>query len=502
MNRRKKLYFNTVISVVYQIVAIVCGFILPKLFITYYGSEINGLVSSVTQYLGFITLAECGVGAVTQSALYKPLAEKDNLQISKIMASAKRFYRRCGYILVGYVAVLLVVFPLVINRNYDWWFTASLILAISISSFAQYYFSMAYRMLLTADQLGFIQIGLQIITLILNTLFAFILVKLGCSIQIVKLVTSLIFLLQPLCLEIVVRKYYKLDRKVKLTEEPLKQKWNGLAQHVAAVVLGNTDVVILSFVSLISVSIYHVYYLVVSGLHKIVNSLTGGIQALLGNMYAKGEDALLHKTFSLFEWGMHTIITFLFVCAGILMIPFVKVYTQGVTDADYVVPVFSALIVLAYAFFSMRFPYTVMILVAGHYKETQWSCIIEAGLNVILSIIFVIFWGLSGVALGTLIAMIYRTLYCVFYLQKHILKRPCWHYFKNLAVDILTAGLCIVATIWIKFEEVSWLSWIIMALKVAGISLVVVAVVNCIFYFKNIKELVGYMRKKIWKKKK
>ena len=91
MSRRKKLFYNTVVSLIYQIVAFVCGFILPKYFLTYYGSSVNGLVSSITQFLGFITLAEAGVGAVVQSALYKPLADRDNEQISRIMISSDRF---------------------------------------------------------------------------------------------------------------------------------------------------------------------------------------------------------------------------------------------------------------------------------------------------------------------------------------------------------------------------------------------------------------------------
>ena len=64
MTRKTKLLLNTSTSFIYQLTVIACGFILPKLFLTYYGSEVNGLVSSITQFLGFIALCECGVGAV------------------------------------------------------------------------------------------------------------------------------------------------------------------------------------------------------------------------------------------------------------------------------------------------------------------------------------------------------------------------------------------------------------------------------------------------------
>ena len=60
-----------------QAVVMICGFILPRYFLLYYGSEVNGLISSMTHFLGFISLLELGIGPVIQANLYKPLAEKD-----------------------------------------------------------------------------------------------------------------------------------------------------------------------------------------------------------------------------------------------------------------------------------------------------------------------------------------------------------------------------------------------------------------------------------------
>ena len=79
LNRSSKLALNTVISLLNQLVVIVCGFILPRMFLVSYGSAVNGLQSSISQFLGFIALGELGVGAVVQSALYKPLAQKNQI---------------------------------------------------------------------------------------------------------------------------------------------------------------------------------------------------------------------------------------------------------------------------------------------------------------------------------------------------------------------------------------------------------------------------------------
>lgn len=62
---------------------VICGIILPKLYMKYFGSELNGLVTSITQFLGFITLLEAGVGNVVQSSLYRPLAQKMMQKLAK-----------------------------------------------------------------------------------------------------------------------------------------------------------------------------------------------------------------------------------------------------------------------------------------------------------------------------------------------------------------------------------------------------------------------------------
>ena len=74
-----KLMKNTISSFVFQITTIICGFILPRLILQQYGSEVNGLINSLNQFLGVISFLELGVGAVIQSALYKPLAQNNNI---------------------------------------------------------------------------------------------------------------------------------------------------------------------------------------------------------------------------------------------------------------------------------------------------------------------------------------------------------------------------------------------------------------------------------------
>ncbi len=496
-SRELRLKLNTISSLLFQISTVVCGFVLPRLILGYYGSGVNGLVNSIGNWLHIIAFLELGVGAVVQSSLYKPLAEKDIDQASKIVRSAGRFFTKIAIALLIYIAFLIVVFPILVNKEFGHIYTATLILAISISSFAQYYFGVVDRLLLTADQRGYIQYSAQTVTLILNTVLCAVLIHFGASIHIVKLTTSIVYLLRPILLRVYVNRNYKLNRRIEYTEEPIKQKWNGIAQHIAAVVLDQTDIVVLTCLSTMpSVSVYSVYHLVIYGVKNLFLSLTNGVQSLMGEMLAKNEREELIRFFNWIEWLLHTGTVFIFGCTGVLIVPFVMVYTQGVNDANYIVPMFAVLITIAHAAHCLRLPYNILILAAGHYKQTQWNYIIAAVMNVLVSVLTVKFWGLIGVAIGTLVAMVYQTIWMANYDSKHILNISLKSFFKHLIVDVITALSAVCLTFWIPMKNVSYIDWAILAVIVTFIWLFATLLINLIFYREETVKLLNSIFKR------
>lgn len=496
--RGKRLFYNTISSLVFQVTTIICGFILPRLILNAFGSEVNGLVNSIAQFLGVISFLELGVGAVVQSALYKPLAEKNQEDVSKIISSANKFFTRLGQILLIYVIVLVIVYPQFAGKNFGFIYTGTLIVAISISSFAQYFFGIVNRLLLTADQRGYIQYNAQTLAVVCNTAACFILIRVGCSIQIVKLATSLIYLLQPFLIYLYVRHHYSIDKKIKYTKEPIPQKWNGIAQHVAAVILDGTDTIVLTlFATLSDVSIYSVYFLVVKGVNQLFMSMTNGITSLIGELWAKQELKELNKTFSWTEWVIHTGTTFVFGLTAILIVPFVRVYTLGIHDANYIQPLFAALIVAANAGHCLRLPYNIVILAAGHYKQTQNNYIIAAILNIVVSVVTVKAWGLIGVAIGTLVAMGYQTVWMAVYDSKNLIKWPLRNFAKQIFVDGLTVIIGFFATRMLAMPEATYVEWVFLAVKTAIIWIVIVCALNMVFYRDKMQSMIHKIGAKV-----
>lgn len=181
--RTKKLVYNTISSWIYEVLAIVSSLILPRIFLAFYGSEVNGLVQSITQFLSIISFMQLGIGAVIQASLYKPLVNGDNEEISRVITSANKFFRKIGVVLIFYSIVLIFIYPKITHNVFCFREVALLIFAISLNLFVQYYFGLVDIILLIADQKGYINYCGSIISLIFNTGVCVILIYAGCSIQ-------------------------------------------------------------------------------------------------------------------------------------------------------------------------------------------------------------------------------------------------------------------------------------------------------------------------------
>ena len=490
--RSKKAIYNIITNLILQIIVIIYGFIVPKIIISVFGSNVNGLISSITQFLAYITLLESGFGPVVKSTLYKPLAKKDNKAIASILKTSERFFRAIAYIFLGYVFILCWLYPLLVNGDFSWIYTVSLIIIIGISTFAEYFFGMTYRLFLFSDQKTYVISIIQIVTYILNIIVIILLAQVNVNIQVIKLVSGIIFILRPLLQNFYVKKKYNINLKENTEEYKLKQKWDGLAQHIAAVIHSNTDITILTiFVNLTEVSVYSVYYLVVKGIKSLIQAFTSGIDALFGDMIAKNEKDNLNKKFSIYEvlYNMVSVITF--TSTIVLIVPFISIYTKGITDANYVRYVFGTLLVISEYIWAIRLPYSSITLAAGHFKETRLGAWVECVTNIVISILLVWKFKIVGVVIGTIVAMTIRTIEFVYHTNKYILERSMWESIIKILLVITETLLIIFICKYLPYvDNINYINWFINAIMTCIVSSMVVFSLNIVFFKKEFKEII------------
>lgn len=438
----------------------------------------NGLAHSVLQFLQFAVIMELGLGAVIPAAFYKPLAERNYGQISAIMTSAYRTFRRMAAILAAYIVVLVIVFPRITSSALSWETSTAMLLCVGLGAVAGYLVGKPENLLLISDQRGYVPYTVSIVMTLLSTVISLALIHMNCTLATVKLAVSLISIGSIVVIFQYVTHHYPVTRRAQYTGEPIPQKWNGVAQHIAYIVLEYTDIIVLTlFMSFREVSVYSVYIMVIAGIKRFFTSATYSIQPRLGELWAKEENDALERFFSKFECGVHLCAVLLFTCTGLLIVPFVKVYTDRVTDTQYIQPLFAALLTLAYGVQCLRDPYDKLILASGHFRQTQHNYIIAASLNIVLSVLAVGRWGLPGVAAGTLAAMVYQTAYMAYYDSQVLLKRPLRKSALQLLIDAATTGAILLVAEQIHLDVHNMATWFLQALAVFAVAAAITGVV-------------------------
>lgn len=488
-SRTQKAALNTITSALAEVVSLACGLILPRLILRNYGSAYNGITSSAKQFLSAVSILTLGVAGTTRVALYKSLAAKDIEKTSGIIWATEKYMHKVGYVLLGLIAVLTAFYPLVVDTGYSWIEVAPLIIAAGISASGRYFFGTAYNALISADQSIYIFKVFLIVTDILNVLLSVLLIKLGCSIQVVKLSCSFILLMNPVLRSIYVRRKYRLDRRVKPDNSALSLRHEVMAHSIANIVHDHTDIIVLTvFCNVKIVSVYTVYNLVMKMLKKTQEVFTGGTEALYGNMWAKGEIGKIKQSLGYYEYIITAFISVFFSTTLVLILPFISLYTKGVHDTNYLLPAYALTITIAQAFFSIRTPYLTLVQGVGHYKQTRNGAIAEAAINLILSVVLVQFIGIVGVAVGTLAANIFRSFQYAIYIDNHIVKRGKLVFIKKMLWAAINICLVFFAAGFFM-RRITFSSWPVWILCGAGVSIFSCAITlgsSLIFYRKDL----------------
>lgn len=495
-SRTKNAKLNTISSLFLQLMTAVSGLVLPRIIIPTYGSEVNGLIASITQFLSYITLLEAGVGSVFRASLYKPLHSNNMEMISGIVNEQKRFYHKIGIIFIFYVVLLIIVYPYIAITNVDKHYLVALILILSVGTFVEYFVSLPYQCLIIADQMVRLINLSSIIVIILNLLLTTLFVRLGADIIIVKLSTCLIATLKPIIYVIYVKKHYKLDCNEKPNEDALGQRWNGMVHHISYYIHRNTDIVLLTiFVGTSTVSVYSIYLAVVTGIQKIITSLSSSISASIGNLIADGNKTAIEKTMDHFELVQIIATTTLYTIAGMMLMPFIHIYTRDMNDANYVQPIFGYILIVAEAIYCIRCIYSTVSMNGNKFKETQPGAIIESLVNLAVSMILIIVLETEGqkliaIAIGTLLGMLSRLLYEVYYLSKGLIYRPASKAIKAIVIYLIAALVSVlICRQIITYECSNAIEWVVTAIKTSSIVIASIIIFSIAFYKSTVREL-------------
>ena len=467
-NSIRNLWWGILGNVITTFVAI----LIPRLFIVNYGSEVNGLLSSIRQIYVYLALLEAGVGDASVIALYGPIGRKDHQATNEILAATHYYYRKIGVIYAACVVALSFVYPLLLDTTIPYHVCCLVILLQGSGSVISYLFQGKYNMLLRVDNRNYVTTNLGTVTTVLTDVCRIVLLMMGKSIVAVQ-ATYLVFnLIKMLYIAWYIKRNYPwIDLSVKPNFQAISQKSAVLVHQVSSLVFSHTDVLVLTFVcGLKTVSIYSMYATIYGMVGNLISIVSGSVQSALGQIYNNDRKRFVELQ-DAYETYFLALVFGLLAIASIFMLPFMALYTKGadINYIDWKLPVlFTTYQLLNYG----RTPSHNPIGFAGKFKETQWRAWMETIINLVVSFVCVFRFGIYGVLMGTIAALIYRANDIIIYANKIVLNRSPWPTYRRWLIDLVVFSVLVFLFVSIPMRvdtyfglilNAMWVSVVIMA---------------------------------------
>ena len=501
-NSIKNLKYNTIATIIYTIIS----FVTRTFFVKYLGKEylgVNGLFSNI---LTILSLADLGISSVLIYSMYKPLAEKDEEKLKKLTNEYRKIYNVIALVVLV-VGLSLTPFLNIFIKNENHIPNIQLIYILYLSNTVVSYLCIYKISIINADQKGYlVTLRQQLFNIIANIIMILSLVI--WKNFIVYLIIQILFsIISNIYLSKYAEKLYPCIKDIKghkLEDNDKKEiKKNTLAlmcHKVGGVVVGGTDNVIISaVVGLKSVGMYSNYLMITRAINKFATQFFNSIVSSVGNLNVEKDKNYLYDIFKKIHFLNAWIYIFSTVCLINLFNPFIKLWL----GIDYVFS-FEIVLVIALNFYVDGMRQTVLSFkdAMGIFWSDRFKPIIEAVVNLVVSLILAYKFGIIGVLLGTTISF----LFVAVWIESLVLYRDGFNkkwieYVKIYIKEFLILCLCTCITILINsLINGSGILWFALrCIITSGITAFLLIMIN----IKNshLKYYINLLRKKFLKVK-
>ena len=446
MNTTKRGFYNIFFGVFSQILIMAFALVTPRLVIENYGSEVNGLLHSVAQIFAYFSLFEAGVGSATLQALYAPVANHDINKISGILSATGHFYSRTGIIYALGVTAVSFLYPVAVHTSLSYFFVVGIIFLGGIGGCINFIYQGKYTILMQAEGYSYVITSINLICNTAQNVVKIILLLRGYNVLTIQFLSLLISLLRAIIYHRFIKKHYR-DVDLKATPDfaSISQKNAVFVHQISYLIFSSTDVLLLTFLTqdLKIVSVYTLYNAIVSAFFTLIQHFSNGFDYRLGQLFAVDKERY-YRIYHVFEI-YHLILAFSVMSAlYCILLPFMKLYTQGITDINYIHQWYPLLFIAVPIVTHGRTSASSTIAFAGHFEQTKKYTIIEASINLIFTFIGILLLGLPGALIGTILASVYRTSNIIWYVYKNLIPGSPWMTIKRWLYCLSIFGLVVI----------------------------------------------------------
>lgn len=485
-------------SLLLTIINGIFGLIVTRSIILKYGSDINGLNSTVTQFINMLLIVESGFTLATNVALFEPLANNEIQTINSILSASKKIFHKIGllFFLVGVLFSLGYVHIIKTNVSKEVSFIFLLLTIISTTFTLSY--STKYRILLISEQKEYIINIINILLIIVFQSMLLLVISYSVNILYIRLIIALSVIANGLLVAYVCNKKYSY---VNFNEKPNYKLIKGtnylLAQKITGMLYSTFPIVFISAtVGTIYASVYFIYNSVFSLLKSIIYAFINAPRMGIGKLIAEKNNLYVLNLFWQYQLIVNIITLTLLSVTMVLTIPFVQVYMKAAKDVNYInIPLM--LILSGIVFFELiHIPSGNIINMSGNFRIARNIQFVAS-----ITILFAMFLGkillgFYGIILSVFVTSILLATLEIAYVNLIYFKKSLLVFFKLLLPSLIVT---LIFT-YIEFKVINisnYLQFVLMGALLVAINFVIIVIVNFIFNKKILVEILLKL-KSLW----
>ncbi|MEG1441390.1 MAG: hypothetical protein RSC29_01875, partial [Oscillospiraceae bacterium] len=336
----------------------------------------------------------------------------------------------------------------------------------------------------------------SIVSIVLNATVIVVLGSMRVNIVLMRFVAlSSVFVRSFILYFYTKRRYKNISFSATPNVKALDKRWSALFLQILGVVQSSAPIVLLTIVfnkNMAIISVYSIFNMIIGGINGVLSIFVTGLSASFGDIIAKNEINTLQKSTREFEFAYYSLLTVVYSIAMVMLMPFIRIYTQGINDINYNLPIVGFLFVLNGLLYNVKTPQGMLVISAGHYKETRVQSTIQAVIIIVFGIILTPKLGLVGILIASCLSNLYRDIDLLFYIPKKVTNLPVKSTFFRIVCIFVSGGLICLPMFFININPLTFLEWFITAAVVGVYAVAVVLVIALIFERRELKNV--YLR--------
>ncbi len=495
IGKKKKTLYNVVSNLANFVASSLISFLMVRIILLRMGSDYNGLNSVVTQFVYILTIFESSFTNASQVALYKPLGQNNQSKIDLICSTTSRAYRYIGVIMLIVGGIFAAIYSHFVKSSYDYTTILVVILLSIISNSVATFVAAKYRVLFQAHQTEYYVTTAQMLANILSQAAALVVILNTRNIIVLRSVYAIGSIVASIVVVILgKRKFRQISFGGKVDYGSIRGTFDVVVSvATGAVYMTAPSFYLASFSGTIYASVYAVYNSILVIVQNIIFSFLNAPRNGIGQIMAEGKNQDAKQISSEFEILAVLFSTIFLSTTYAVIIPFVLLFTQGVTDVEYAnFPIALLLVVAQYIQF-IHMPSGLIINVSGHFKAMKYIQLTAGALLIIVMFLGASIFGIYGILIANVLVGLLLAAMEIVYVRKKIITDLGYATMsKFLAVNVLFGAILaeIVRRLSVRLIA-SYSSFFLVGIFVLSSITVIILSLNYLLFKKDMKPIVG-----------